>query len=359
MKIAIDGFEIDGNFTGVGRYLRNLLDGILKFDKKNSYTLFKRGETDPFQKDNLKIVTLPSSKSHTRWQNTDLLRSLKNEQFDLFFSPNHTVPLFYKGRSFMTVHDVSWRGVPRDFSWKERFSRDIRTRISLKKCEKIFTVSDYSKMEMIRFYKTPSEKIIPIHSGIEKSFFRETEEQINTFKNKYDLTGYLSIGFLGSMFKRRHIMELIDAFNILKKNFKIKLFLIGQIFDKKVEKYFNDPAIIHIKRIPEKEINSFYSSIDLFAYLSEYEGFGFPPLESLMCGTVPLLLRSSSLKEIFNDIALFVDKPDPDIISKKAAGFLTNKEDYNKIIFMGFEKTRDLFSWDRVAKDYLNHFFIN
>ena len=136
MRIAIDGFELDGNFTGVGRYLKNLLSALLKIDDKNSYELIKRDPEDEFVKDNLKIKSIPFSGSHSKWQNSSLSGYLKKERPDIFFSPNHSIPLLYNGRSMMTIHDVSWKGVPKDFSIKERFSRNIKTGISLKKCEK-------------------------------------------------------------------------------------------------------------------------------------------------------------------------------------------------------------------------------
>jgi len=356
LRIAIDGFELDGNFTGVGRYLKNLLNAILRTDKENSYTLFKKNNNDPFKKNNLKVISLPSSLSYARWQNGKLIKALNGENFDLFFSPNHTIPLFYKGRSFMTVHDVSWKGVPKDFSLKEKFSRGLRTNISLRKCEKIFTVSEYSKKETIRFYKTPPEKIVPILSGIEDDFQRVSQKRINEFREKYGLSNGFSIGFLGSMFKRRHIPDLIKAFFILKGEFKIKLFLVGNIFDNKVKKFLKEKEIIHIDRINEEEIKSFYSSMDIFAYLSEYEGFGFPPLESLMCGTIPLLLRSSSLEEVFKDIAVFIQNPSPETIAKNISEIILKKEYFNDKIFGKFNERKNYFSWDRVAKEYLKHF---
>ena len=138
MRIAVDGFEWNRSFTGVGRYLYNLLQAMLQIDKENHYTLFLREEhARELSADNLTIRVLPTSKSHTRWQNSDLIRALNQGHFDLFFSPNHSIPLRYNGRSFLTLHDVSWRTMRRDYSWKERRVRDLKSRISFKKAELI------------------------------------------------------------------------------------------------------------------------------------------------------------------------------------------------------------------------------
>jgi len=357
MKIAVDGYELNSDFTGVGRFLKNLIFSIAKIDKSNSYTLFLKEEfIIPKEHKNIIKVVLKSTKSHTKWQNSDLIRALNSENFDLFFSPNHSIPFFYKGNSLMTIPDVSWKGVPEDFTVKERFMRDIKTRFSIKKCQLIFTISKFSKSEIIKYYNIPSKKIIPIHLGIENKFKQSNIEEINDFREKYNLGDGKLIGFLGSMFKRRHIGDIIDAFNIVKKNHDVKLILIGA--DRYKEKLcgLTGDKIIYLSRISESDINSFYSSLNLFIYLSDYEGFGFPPLEALSCKTPSLLLDTSSLSEIYKDIAFFSDNTNPAYLSEKISKILTDKKKETNKYLKKFNIRKDYFSWERVAGEFLNYF---
>ncbi len=357
MNIAIDGFEINSRFTGVGRFLYNLLDALVKIDKKNHYTLFvKEIANHQIKSDNLKTVILNSEKSHTRWQNSDLKDALKRENFDLFFSPNHSIPFFYKGLSLMTIPDVSWKGVPGDFSFKERTVRDIKTRFSIKKSPLIFTISEFSKKEIIKHYGVSQGRVIPIHLGIEDKFKRSTKKNIIKFREKYRLGSSHLIGFLGSMFERRHINELIAAFNEFKRKIDVKLILAGENQYKKGPNDINSNGIIYIQRLPEKEINDFYSSLDLFVYLSKYEGFGFPPIEALKCKTPSLLLKSSSLSEIYKDIGYFINSTDPKELSQKMEAILTGKINRKQTFIGNLIEKKDYFSWERVANDFLKYF---
>lgn len=357
MRIAIDGYELNSGFTGVGRFLFNLVQALLKIDHKNSYTIFLKEKFDLLDlPENIEVVILDSDKTHTKWENSDLRKALNKRDFDLFFSPNHSVPFLYRGRSVMTIHDVSWKGVPGDFSLKEKFTRDLKTKLSIKKCPLIFTISEFSKTEIIKYYSVIPKKIIPVHHGIEEKFRESQDSEVVKFREKYKLGDSRVIGFLGNMFKRRNIENLITSFNLLKKDMDIKLLLAGENHYRDGLDGLNDEGVIYIPRLPEEEINTFYSSLSLFIYLSEYEGFGFPPLEALSCGTTSLLLDSSSLTEIYKDMAWFVKDAEPGDLSNNIGSILADGKDQNNIILNNFRKKKEYFSWERAAGDFLGYF---
>jgi len=359
MKIAIDGYELHKSFTGVGRYLHNLLEAILKVDEVNKYTIFLKENSSLLNDfDNLNIKVLKSNRSHTRWQNTNLLDALNQGNFDLFFSPNHSIPLFYKKRSFLTIHDPSWKTMKDDYSFKERVIRDIKTKISIKKAEKVFTVSEFSRTETLKFYKIKENDIIAIHSGVEPTFKKSSDKEILLFKKKFGLDPKkTTIGFLGSMFKRRHIKELIEVFNELKKDIPLQMILIGNDYYKgELDTLLKSNSIIWKNRIDEKDINDFYSSLDIFVYLSDYEGFGFPPLEALKCETISMLLNTSSLKEVFKDIAFFIDDTSTKTIGDSIRYILNNYSDIKNKINKNFETKDSYYTWERAAKKYLDFF---
>jgi glycosyltransferase involved in cell wall biosynthesis len=115
-----------------------------------------------------------------------------------------------------------------------------------------------------------------------------------------------------------------------------------------------DPRnVIWRQRLPEDEINAFYSSLSLFLYISAYEGFGLPPMEALNCGTPSLLLRRSSLAEIYDDLALFIDRPDPALIARAICGFLRQEEETRRQLLKNWENRKPYFSWKRAAEEHL------
>ena len=358
MRIAIDGYELQQRFTGVGRYLFNLLSAILALDGSNDYTLFLKEETDQTPRaDNLRPVVIHTDISHTRWQNTTLRRHLGKQDFDLFFSPNHSLPLFLRQRSFMTIHDVSWRVLPRDYSLKERMVRDLKTRASCRRADLIFTDSHFSQGEILRYYPAAEGKIVPIQLGIDGAFRPASTQAVRTFKEKYGLDGGAVFGFLGSMFRRRHIDELLQAVEIVRKTRPVKLFLIGKDFYRgELCDRLSAPWVTWCERIEEDEVNAFYSALDLFVYPSDYEGFGFPPLEALQCGTVPVVSRTSSLGEVCESLAVYFENHTAEHMAAVLTDTLKRLPQIKADRLAVFEQHRPRFSWEQVARKYLSYF---
>ncbi len=356
IRIAVDGYEINKNYTGVGRYTFDLLTSMVELDKDIEYTLFLKEESElSGQLKGVKKIVLPSEKGYTNWQNTKLIRELVKGKFDLFFGTNYSLPFFHRGKSVLTVHDISWKVLKDDYSFKERLLKEIKSRISFNKASLIFTVSKFTKNEIVKYYGISEEKIAPIHSAINERFKRVENDRINDFKEKMGIKERKLIGFLGSIFKRRHVKELAEAFkNIRRADNDFALLLIGKIYDNTVIPLLNNPGIYWKERIDDTDINSFYSALDLFVYLSEYEGFGFPPLEALKCETPSLLLNSSSLKELYEDISIFIDKPDIKIIESSILNFFKEKEKNRENILKKFKERENYFKWERAAKEYLS-----
>lgn len=359
MKIAVDGFDLNQQSTGVGRYLKNLLPEIVSRDPKNRYTLFVRdADALPDAGVSLETKVIPFAGGYTRWQNGPLLRALRAGAYEFLFAPGNQLPLFFHGRTALTVHDVAWRVQAGDFSFKERTGKDWKCRWSVKRADRIFTDAECTKNDLIRFYRVGAEKIKAIPLAIEPGFRRATGGEVAKFKKQHRLLGKKCIGFLGSMFGRRHIRELIDAFRLLNHDNGMTLMLVGKnSTGADLEPQLRSPGIVWRERLPEKQLNLFYSSMDLLVYASDYEGFGFPPLEALACGTASLLLATSSLKEIYHDLACFVDSPEPPRLAEAIRHFLKNKAGIEKRIRLCWQDRKGYFTWSRVAADYLAAFF--
>jgi glycosyltransferase involved in cell wall biosynthesis len=359
MNIAIDGYDLLQRSTGVGRYLRNLLPEILKTDPQNDYHLFLREDNRLFDGfANLQKTIIPDAHGYFLWQNGPLRKRLIDGGYDWLFAASNQLPLFYGGKSLLTVHDVAWRAVPDDFSFKERTGKDWKCRWSLKKAQRIYTDAEFTKRELIRYYRVEAERIHAIPLAIEPDFKRAPQADIDAFKEKHRLQGKKVVGFLGSIFKRRHVRELIQAFIQLQKKHDIALLIVGRNFSgSEMCEWLGRDGIVWLEWLPEEQLNSFYSALDLFVYISAYEGFGFPPLEALACGTTPLLLPSSSLQELYHDLAHFVAGPEPGQVACAIDSFLGNQFFASERTRVAWMKRKAYFSWPRVAADYRRTLF--
>jgi len=99
-----------------------------------------------------------------------------------------------------------------------------------------------------------------------------------------------------------------------------------------------------------------YNASDLTIYLSEYEGFGLPILESVACGTPVITSPVTSIPEVIGEAGIYVNNPnDINEIYKKIYIGLTDEKLKEDLIDRGLEQVKK-FSWQKTAQKYLDVF---
>lgn len=353
MKIAVDGFELGREAKGVGRVVHNLMAELPKLMPDDRFLVFTKERIGGYSYPGIEEHLLPCRGGYLRWLNGMLRRALKKADPDLFIASNYILPWHCPWRSILIEHDISVIAHPEWYPRRYALTRRYLIRRSLERAELVVVPSAFVGKEIRTAFGTKDDKIRPIGWGIEDAFKRAPEEKLRDWRERRGLAGKKVVGFLGSIFKRRHVPELIRAVGLLREEVPgAVLHLIGEDFG--VLPGGGSPLrtlpdwVLWEKSLPEEDLPFFYSSAEAFAYLSEYEGFGFPPLEALACGTPSVLLAGSSLKEVYSGLALMVDRPEPGMI---AAALKTALADEKKraVLLEEFERQRDRFSWKRTA----------
>ncbi|PID48149.1 MAG: hypothetical protein CR967_01290 [Proteobacteria bacterium] len=263
MNIFFDGRVLTHkNFTGVEYYAKNIFDNL-----KN--------------KCDIKFVRPSFSNRYFAHLRTHL--KLPFIVKDLLFCPANVAPIFLpkKTRLVLTLHDVSFLVEPKNFSLFFRLYYRLIVPINIKRADKIITVSNFSKREIIKFFPDVKHKIEVIYLGVDY-LFRSKKTRKKNF-----------ILYVGSFNERKNFINVIKAYNLLKAK-EIKLILVGN-FDENfsLSKEAKDALlsaqknsnIIFKQNITQQELIDLYSQAKLFLYPSFYEGFGLPILESMACGT--------------------------------------------------------------------------
>ena len=166
--------------------------------------------------------------------------------------------------------------------------------------------------------------------------------------------------FVGSIFNRRHIPDLIRAFKpIAKSHPGARLEVVG---DNRTHPHEDLRAIaastgvapqVSIRQyIPDGELAELYGEARVFAFLSEYEGFGHPPLEALGCGVPPLLLDTDVAREVCGDAALYVARGDIGHTSAALTELLFD-EDARQRVLRAAPSVLARYSWTRAATETL------
>lgn len=232
------------------------------------------------------------------WEQFELVWYLKSQNKPKLFSPANTGPINYTNQ-YLTLHDISFKLFPQFNTKKfETYYNFIIPKL-LNKVKSIFTVSQTVKSEISKTYTIPESKIFVTYNGIGESLRNISNQNIPNQKEKI----LLSVGSLSS---RKNTHLIIDAFIASELARDFRLVLIGNknsIFTSlKLKSY---PNIEIIEQASDSLIIEYYQKAELACYLSNYEGFGLPILESLyfnckvLCSDIPVF------KELFLEYASF------------------------------------------------------
>jgi len=378
MKIGIDIRTLmDAQYSGVSEYTLNLIKEILRLDSKNQYKLFYNSGQDvsqripKFRKENAEVISLRYPNKLFNYLLQKALAYPKIDQLlgvDLFFMPHiNFISLAGRAKSILTIHDLSFLKYREFFSWRKNFWHSlINVKKLAKRFDKIITVSENTKDDIVKLLKVNPEKIEVIYSAISEQFRKVNYDNIRLaeVRQKYKLPNTYIL-FLGTLEPRKNVEGVIRAYNELREKnnilSKVKLIIAGgrgwkakdifRLWEK--SKYRNDIQFLGYVKAEDRVY--LYNLASLFVYPSFYEGFGFPPLEAMACGVPVVTSFASSLPEVTAKAALMVDPYNEAEITRAIEQILFNKELQDDLIKKGLEQARQ-FSWGKTAKEYLEVF---
>jgi len=367
MLIGVDAHNLEGKRTGVGRYVFNLLQEWSKLSENKFVLYFKSEIPQDIPKSEFfecKLLKVGSAAKFTHWS---LPRAAKKDKVDILFCPAYVAPLFYKGKVALTLHDISYEARPEEFNWPSLADKILLKWASKKAAQRasvIFTPSEFSRQEVIKYYGIPAEKIVATPLSADSSLFlspEKLEEKIAAIKEKYSL-GDKFIFYVGSIFTRRHLTEIIQAFEQLAVVSQCQLLIGGQDYTdgkavdklaKKVNNKLKYEAILRVDFIGDEELKLLYSACAFFIWLSDYEGFGLPPLEAMAIGVPVITSDSTSLKEVAGQAALLIKNNfDTGEIYQAMKSLAENESLRQELIQKGKEQAAK-FSWPSCAEKTL------
>ncbi len=360
MKIGIDARMLGEEQTGIGLYIKNLIENIAKVDDKNQYVLFLRKNNFDYKlpSENFKKV-LADCSWYSFCEQTKFLFQIKKEKLDLMHFPHFNAPIFYFKNRITTIHDLTPKYFPghkmNSFFRKKAFWLVFNA--SLKFSKNIIAVSEYTKNEIVSFSKKTKDKIHVVYQGIP---YRKKDgwlpKEKSEFKREFNIKKPY-IFYSGVWRSHKNLVGLVKALFILRKKYKKDICLVlGGKEDKlypevrktweklRLSKYIITPGFID-----PKDMGDFLKNAEVFVLPSFLEGFGFGPLEALSYQTPCAVSETGALKESLGNAALFFDPQNPEDIAKKVNILLENKKIREKLIQNGKEVLKK-YSWEECAK---------
>jgi glycosyltransferase involved in cell wall biosynthesis len=356
MRIGIDARELCGKPTGVGRHLSGLLRGWATDPAalRHTFVLYVPEKiTTPLPRAELRV--LPGSPG-TAWEQLALPRAIKPDHLDVFFAPGYTSPLLLTVSTVVLVHDISFAAHPEWFRWREGLRRRLLTRWSSEHAKVVLTVSEAARREIITHFSVPEHRVRCIYPGVLPPGSESPRVPVGMPSREWQTL----VLFAGSIFNRRHLPDLIRAFKpIAKTHAGAHLAIVG---DNRTHPYEDLPAIAAAAGIaPQVLIRPYVSDVELaelygraraFALLSEYEGFGHPPLEALGFGVPSVLLDTDVAREVCGDAALYVANGDISGITTALNSLLFDEAVHARVLEAA-PAVLERYSWDRAAAETL------
>ncbi|MEO7270779.1 MAG: glycosyltransferase family 1 protein [Vicinamibacterales bacterium] len=323
LRIGVDARELLGDSTGVGRYLAELLRrwaGRPDADRRHFILYAPEPLTLALPAHAVTVRVIGEGRG-TWWEQTHLRRAVRTDRLDLFFAPAYTAPLGLGLPLALTIHDISFIAHPEWFRAGEGLRRRWLTRRGASLASVIFTDSQFSRSEIETHLRVDPGRIQVIPPG---SPAPRPETETRGPREPLVL-------FVGSLFNRRRLPDLIAAFAVAtRRRPDARLVIVG---DNRTWPRQDLAAVAAAHAvttrtdfrsyIPEAELASLYARASVFAFFSEYEGFGLTPLEAMAAGVVPVVLDTAVAREVYGDAAIYVAHGDIDGAARVIEQLLT------------------------------------
>ncbi len=306
MRIAIDARMIQ--MSGIGTYIKTLMGhGI--------YDIALGDEKDILKYDKSVKVINYSDKIYGAGEQLHFpFKELKKSRADLLHVPHYNVPVFYRGKLAVTVHDMIHLVLPQFLPNKFAYLyAKFLIGYAVHKADVVFTVSENSKKDILRFYKVREDKIVVVYNAVDAKFTHRDRREVEYLIDKYNLPKNKKvIMYVGNLKPHKNLPRLLEAYSKMSGRENTCLVLVGKAFDSedltpRIKSLGIEDSVVRTGIIVDNELVDFYNLADLFVFPSLYEGFGIPPLEAMACGTPVVCSNNSSLPEVVGDAAYMFD----------------------------------------------------
>lgn len=364
MKIVIDARMYQE--SGIGRYIRNLIGQLQEIDQENEYSILHLEKdlhglnyTDNFQGIGADFgwygmteqIRLPK-----------LLESLKA---DLVHFPHFNVPLLYRGKFVVTIHDL----IHQHFSMKRATTHGVLLhkikqvgykkvfKNAVSRSENILAPSDYVRRLLVGEWNTDQNKVIVTPEAVDEGILERVQMSNDKCQKILERLNIRKpyIFYVGNAHPHKNVEGLIRVFGELREKYPdLSLVLSGSdhYFWQRIEKMYPSDGIIYTGKVSDEELVALYKNARCFVMPSLEEGFGIPLLEAMACECPVVSSNAGSLPEVGGVAAIYFDPASPEDMADKIEKVLISEELRKELVDKGKKSVKD-FSWKKLAEQTL------
>jgi glycosyltransferase involved in cell wall biosynthesis len=346
--IAVDARLIGA--SGIGTYLRELLPRMAAARPELSFAFLGPSSV---------LDGLPwTDTSNVRIIHLDVSIYSAQEQIvlpwsipagtDLLWSPHYNIPLAWRGRLAVTVHDLAHLALPEFVGGVHRraYSRFMFRQVS-RRANAIITVSDFTATEFDRLVGCRGVKPEVVHSGVDRGWF-EIPPSASPHARPYLI-------YVGNVKPHKNLGRLLEAFRQVASRIQCDLLILGKnegflSGDRTVRATAERlaPRVQLLGALPQEELMRYVSHAEALVLPSLYEGFGLPPLEAMACGCPAIVSNVASLPEVCGDAAEYFNPFEPASIAEAILRVQKEPGLRETLQCRGLERARR-FTWESSA----------
>jgi glycosyltransferase involved in cell wall biosynthesis len=363
LRIGVDARELLGDTTGVGRYLGELMRRwAVRPDAPARRLLLYAPEAIP--------LSLPAGAVEQRvggtgrgtlWEQTWLRRTVRSDRPDVFFAPAYTAPLGIRVPLAVTIHDISFVAHPEWFRQREGLRRRWLTACAAATAAVVFTDSAFSRSEIEQHFAVHPSRVFVIPPGLTPRSAAADSLPRRSADAKAGRREPLVL-FVGSLFNRRRLPDLIAAFARATKAIPAaRLVIVGddrswppQDLLAVAHAYGVEQQTEFLDYVHDDRLAELYAQASVFGFLSEYEGFGLTPLEAMAAGVPSVVLDTPVAREVYGDAAVYVP-PDDVHAAADALERLLTSADARADVLSHAPDVLSRYSWETAAAETLQH----
>jgi glycosyltransferase involved in cell wall biosynthesis len=375
-KIIINGYYLSRPFTGFGVYTKGLLGALEKIvdPKEWEITVFTPVKSDHKYSGAIKIKVFPepigrdARLTKIKWEQSLFTREALKLKPDLIHHFYPSTIVFDKGMKQLTsIHDATpWHFPDHNKNLSVRLFRKFIV-WSNRRADRIISVSQYGKFDVVTIFGIPKDKIDVVYNGIDPRFrVKVTNAGKEIIRQKYNLPPKY-IFYIGGFEFHKNVRRLFLSFAAAAGSIKQDLVIAGGVFSKArldaykdffdlydlIKEYKLEDRVHLIGVVPDEDLPGLYQMADLFPMLSLAEGFNLPLVQAFASGVPTIAANSPASREIAGNASLLVDPLSVEEISSKMVGLLKDSKQKATLIARGNEQQRQ-FRWEDAASRLLS-----
>ncbi len=359
MHIGLDARLTYYRTGGISTYIRRLAAALETLDTTNEYTVFHSRKASESLVKRFRRAALWTP-CHHQLERLALSVELARFRLDVLHSPDFIPPRRGARRHVITVHDLTFLHYPQYLTADARRYYNDQIETAVRQADHILADSQSTKNDIVNMLHVSPDKVTVHLLGVDDRFHPLPPSALQTARQMLQLPESYIL-HVGTLEPRKNIIGLLHAYRQLLDRLPHAppLLLAGRqgwLFDKTL-KSMDDLGLrpfIHLREdIHDDQLPALYNGAAVLVMPSFYEGFGFPALEAMACGTVTVVSRRSSLPEVVGDVGLQVNPDDPGELAAALERALTDEPWRAAQRQAGLERART-FTWERTASTALS-----